>query len=256
MTMRLTEQQLEWLAERVPDAPVSPRGGRSAIDKRSALRGIFWILDNGAKWKDLPRRFGSKSAVHRWFSLWVREGVFGNIMRYAGQLVEERDGFRLYECFIDGTFSKARGSDAVRAGGGGRRLRRGGRSPPSPLHGGIDRVVQQVFGLRGINDALYRREDRYLYTPEWYEEVIIGTDPETGDSIYGEPIVHYAWCASPGREDVHFWLPKACVNNVGIVLRVVALPGTPRRDSVSRFSSSCVSTQFLATHATRDRGTE
>jgi len=26
-----------------------------------------------------------------------------------GRCVEERDGFRLYECFIDGTFCKARG---------------------------------------------------------------------------------------------------------------------------------------------------
>lgn len=109
MAMRLTDEQLDWLAERVPDAPVSPKGGRPAIDKRRALRGIFWILDNGAKWKDLPRRFGSKSAVHRWFTLWVREGVFENMMRDAGELVEERDGFRLYECFIDATFSKARG---------------------------------------------------------------------------------------------------------------------------------------------------
>lgn len=107
--LRLTDEQLEWLAERVPDAPVSPRGGRPATDKRMSLRGIFWILDNGAKWKDLPRRFGSKSAVHRWFTLWVREGVFENIMRDAGELVEERGGYRLYECFIDATFSKARG---------------------------------------------------------------------------------------------------------------------------------------------------
>ena len=66
--LRLTDEQVEWLAERVSDAPVSPRGGRPATDKRLALRGIFWILDNGAKWKDLPRRFGSKSAVHRWFT--------------------------------------------------------------------------------------------------------------------------------------------------------------------------------------------
>ncbi len=28
------------------------------MSKRDALRSIFWILDNGAKWKDLPRRFG------------------------------------------------------------------------------------------------------------------------------------------------------------------------------------------------------
>ena len=107
--MRLTDEQLDWLAQRVPDAPRSPRGGRPAIDKRMALRGIFWILDNGAKWKDLPRRFGSKSAVHRWFTHWVREGVFEDLMRDAGELVQERDGFRLYECFVDGTFSKAKG---------------------------------------------------------------------------------------------------------------------------------------------------
>jgi len=109
MAMRLTDEQLDWLAQRVPDAPVSPKGGRPAIDKRAALRGIFWILDNGAKWKDLPRRFGSKSAVHRWFTLWVRQGVFEGLMRDAGELVEQRGGYRLYECFIDGTFSKARG---------------------------------------------------------------------------------------------------------------------------------------------------
>jgi hypothetical protein len=41
MAMRLTEEQLDWLAERVPDAPVSAKGGRPAIDKRDALRGIF-----------------------------------------------------------------------------------------------------------------------------------------------------------------------------------------------------------------------
>ncbi|NJL73410.1 MAG: IS5 family transposase [Candidatus Competibacteraceae bacterium] len=73
------------------------------------MRGIFWILDNGAKWKDLPAEFGSKSTVHRWFQTWVRAGVFESIMRDAGRMVEERGEYRLYECFVDGTFSKARG---------------------------------------------------------------------------------------------------------------------------------------------------
>jgi transposase len=109
MAMRLTDEQVEWLAERVPDAAVNPKGGRPAMDKRKALRGIFWILDNGAKWKDLPREFGAKSSVHKYFMLWVHAGVFENFMRDAGQLVEERGGYRLYECYIDATFSKARG---------------------------------------------------------------------------------------------------------------------------------------------------
>jgi Transposase and inactivated derivatives len=109
MALKLTEEQLNWLAERIPDHRQSPLGGRPCADKRKVIRGIFWILDNGAKWKDLPRRFGTKSTVHRWFQTWVREGVFENVMRDAGRCVEERGGYRLYECFIDGTFAKAKG---------------------------------------------------------------------------------------------------------------------------------------------------
>jgi len=73
------------------------------------VQGILWMLDNGAKWKDLPRRFGAKSTVHRWFQRWVADGLFEAILRDAGRCVEERDGYRLYECFIDGTFAKAKG---------------------------------------------------------------------------------------------------------------------------------------------------
>lgn len=107
--LRLKDEQLEWLLKRIPDPPKSAKGGRPPADKRKMVQGIFWILDNGAKWKDLPRRFGPKSTVHRWFQKWVRDGVFENILRDAGRCVEEHDGYRLYECFIDATFSKARG---------------------------------------------------------------------------------------------------------------------------------------------------
>ena len=107
--LKLSDIHLDWLVERVPDPPRSPLGGRPAADKRKVIQGIFWILDNGAKWKDLPAKFGTKSTVHRWFQRWVRDGVFEQIMRDAGRLVEERGVYRLYECFIDGTFSKARG---------------------------------------------------------------------------------------------------------------------------------------------------
>ena len=109
MTLTLTDEQLDWLVERIPDPVISPKGGRPPANKRRVVRGIFWMLDNGAKWKDLPRRFGSKSTVHRWFQTWVRDGVFEKIMRDAGRCIEERDGYRLYECYIDGTFAKARG---------------------------------------------------------------------------------------------------------------------------------------------------
>lgn len=107
--LKLTEVQLDWLCERIPDPPRSPLGGRPAADKRKVIQGIFWMLDNGAKWKDLPSEFGSKSTVHRWFQAWVHGGVFEAIMRESGRFVEARGAYKLYECYIDGTFSKARG---------------------------------------------------------------------------------------------------------------------------------------------------
>lgn len=107
--LELTEDQLDWLCEQIPDHWTSPKGGRPPTGKREAIAGIFWMLDNGAKWKDLPRRFGTKSAVHRWFARWSHNGVFERLMNAAGSLVEQRGGFRLYECFVDGTFSKAKG---------------------------------------------------------------------------------------------------------------------------------------------------
>lgn len=107
--LKLTDEQLDWIMERIPGHDKHPLGGRPIANQRKVVEGIFWMLDNGAKWKDLPKRFGSKSTVHRWFQRWVREGIFEQIMRDAGRCVEERNGFRLYECFIDGTFAKARG---------------------------------------------------------------------------------------------------------------------------------------------------
>lgn len=107
--LHLKKDQLDWLCEQIPDPVKSPKGGRPSMDKRKAITGIFWILDNGAKWKDLPKSFGSKSTVHRWFKKWVEQGVFETIIQNAGCLVEQQEGFKLYECFIDGSFCPARG---------------------------------------------------------------------------------------------------------------------------------------------------
>lgn len=54
-----------------PRAPVSPRRGRSAIDKHRDLRGVLWKLDNSAKCMDLPREFRAKSAVNKYITLQV-----------------------------------------------------------------------------------------------------------------------------------------------------------------------------------------
>lgn len=114
--LQLTENQLDMLCEILPDNPPRPRGGRPRADKRKAIRGIFWILDNGAKWKDLPAEFGNlpaefgtKSSVRRGFQRWVGMGAFESLLAEVGSMVEARDGFKLYGCYVDGTFSKTKG---------------------------------------------------------------------------------------------------------------------------------------------------
>lgn len=107
--LTFTDEQLDWLVARLPISERNPKGGRPEADRRRTLQGIFWILDNGAKWKDLPRQFGSKSTVHRWFQIWTTAGVFERILQEAGQCVERRGGYKLYECYIDATFAKAKG---------------------------------------------------------------------------------------------------------------------------------------------------
>jgi transposase len=112
--LQLSEAQLDWICKQIPDAARSAKGGRPVADKRKMVQGIFWILDNGAKWKDLPAEFGPKSTVHDWFHRWAEAGVFERIMRKAGRCVERGGGFKLYECFVDASFSKARqGGDGI-----------------------------------------------------------------------------------------------------------------------------------------------
>lgn len=108
--LEISESQLDMLCELLPDDPARPKGGRPRTDKRKAIAGIFWILDNGAKWKDLPAEFGTKSSVHRAFQRWVNLGAFEQLLAEVGAMVEERGGFKLHEYYIDGTFSKTKGS--------------------------------------------------------------------------------------------------------------------------------------------------
>ncbi|MCC6464965.1 MAG: transposase, partial [Planctomycetes bacterium] len=62
-----------------PLIPVKPRRadgkGRPSVSRRQALNGVLWVLQTGARWKDLPFRYPPFQTVHRWFLKWNREGV-------------------------------------------------------------------------------------------------------------------------------------------------------------------------------------
>lgn len=44
-TLKLMEEQLNWLAQRIPDHERSPKRSWPPTGKRTAAQGIFWMLD-------------------------------------------------------------------------------------------------------------------------------------------------------------------------------------------------------------------
>lgn len=69
----------EW--ERVePLLPEDKRVGRlREVDLREVLNAIFYRVDNGVKWRNLPADFPAWQTVYGYFRLWVRLGVWESI---------------------------------------------------------------------------------------------------------------------------------------------------------------------------------
>ena len=53
--------------------------GRSAQDNRNFVNGVLWILRSGARWSDLPERYGKYKSVHKRFSRWAKAEIWEKI---------------------------------------------------------------------------------------------------------------------------------------------------------------------------------
>ena len=80
--------------------------GRPSHCPLLVLSGVFFIMESGSQWRNLPHYYGKKSTVHRWFTLWVKQGVFSKILELSIDFSLKRLGSP--ECFIaDTTSSKS-----------------------------------------------------------------------------------------------------------------------------------------------------
>jgi len=91
--------------------PLIPRStaktGRRPSDRRLMLDGIFWILNTGAPWRDLPERFGPWQTVYDHFSKWRKSGVFAVIIE-ALQVKLDQQGLIDWDLWcVDGASVRA-----------------------------------------------------------------------------------------------------------------------------------------------------
>ena len=75
----LSDQQWALLAPLFPRRP-HKRGGQWR-DDRIILNGIFWRLNTGAPWRDLPRRYGPWQTVYDRFHKMRKSGLLDRIIQ-------------------------------------------------------------------------------------------------------------------------------------------------------------------------------
>jgi transposase len=94
-----------------PLLPVQGPGGRWN-DHRTTLNGMFWILNSGAQWRDMPERYGKWKSVYDRYRRWTREGLFDRILRRL-HLELDADGRINWDVFdVDGSSVRAHQSAA------------------------------------------------------------------------------------------------------------------------------------------------
>ena len=60
--------------------PPTDRPGGQWKNHRTVLNGIFWMLQTGAQWRELPERYGRWQTVYARFRRWQREGTIDRIL--------------------------------------------------------------------------------------------------------------------------------------------------------------------------------
>ena len=100
----LTDKEWELIEPLIPIAHT----GRPQKDIRAHLNGIMWLARSGARWSDLPARFGPHQKVYSCFCRWRDDGTLRKIFEICAASCEGG------ELSIDSTAIKA----SVQAGRG------------------------------------------------------------------------------------------------------------------------------------------
>lgn len=90
----------EWAAIK-PHLPTKTRGV-PRVDDRRVLNGIFWVLRSGARWADVPERYGPPTTIYNRFNRWRKAGVWDRLMdaitkAYDGDVMIDTSVVRVHQ---------------------------------------------------------------------------------------------------------------------------------------------------------------
>ena len=86
----LTDQEWIIIGKMIPKAK---KGGRKrSVSIRQILNAVFYVLDNGIKWRSLPHDYPAWETVYGYFRKWTNAGTLEKIHRKLRKLARMRAG--------------------------------------------------------------------------------------------------------------------------------------------------------------------
>ena len=77
--------------------------GRPPICHHKLIRGLIYMLIRGWTWRELPRKYGTRSTAHRYFQKWASAGVFLEIWSLFLRDIQNDSRFSCWIQMIDGS---------------------------------------------------------------------------------------------------------------------------------------------------------
>lgn len=125
----LTDAAWERIKQLMP--PAGQPGGQWN-DHRTTLNGMFWVLNSGAPWRDMPARYGKWKSVYDRYNRWTREGLIRRILKHLQLQLDDAGHIDWSQFNIDGSNIRAERSAA------GASKKDAARPGPSPTTTGSD----------------------------------------------------------------------------------------------------------------------
>jgi transposase len=133
----LSEVQWERIKDRLPGRV--EHVGRTAADNRQFVNAVLWVLRTGARWHDLPERYGKYKSVHARFMRWARSGVWERI--FADLVADKKNRYP------DDRLDHRPSASA----GGGRPQKRGSEDPAlGRSRGGLSTKIHLLADEAGL----------------------------------------------------------------------------------------------------------
>ena len=73
----LSNEQWRRIERLLPGKKGDP--GRTGDDNRLFVNAVLWVLRSGARWSDLPERYGKSKSVHKRFTRWAQKGIWERV---------------------------------------------------------------------------------------------------------------------------------------------------------------------------------